>query len=57
MISLNNHQQDAMMQIYIMQHCAQIAEGFDAEYTDKLYDQIENVVRIYQGKGGQLSGM
>ena len=54
MISLANHEQDAVMQIYIMQHCAQIADDIDTKYADDIYKQIESLVKVYQDKGGRL---
>ena len=48
------YQQDCMMQIYIMQHCVEVADAIDTKYADAMFKKLETVARIYQGKGGQL---
>ena len=57
--SLNNntmagYQQDCMMQVYIMQHCVEVADTIDTKYGDQMFKKLEAVARIYQAKGGQL---
>ena len=52
--TMHGYQQDCMMQIYVMQHCVEVAEAIDTKYADELFKRLENIARVYQGKGGQL---
>ena len=52
--TMAGYQQDCMMQVYIMQHCVEVADIIDKKYGDQMFKQLEAVARIYQAKGGQL---
>ena len=52
--TMHGYQQDCMMQIYVMQHCVEVAEAIDTKYADELFKRLESIARVYQGKGGQL---
>ena len=52
--TMAGYQQDCMMQVYIMQHCVEVADTIDTKYGDQMFKKLEAVARVYQAKGGQL---
>ena len=52
--TMAGYQQDCMMQVYIMQHCVEVADTIDTKYGDQMFKKLESVARVYQAKGGQL---
>ena len=52
--TMQSYHQDCMMQIYIMQHCIEVADAISPQYADKLYNVLEKVAKAYHANGGQL---
>ena len=52
--TMQSYHQDCMMQIYIMQHCIEVADAISPQYADKLYNVLEKVAKSYHANGGQL---
>ncbi len=47
-------QQDCMMHLYILNLCAQTASMFDKSLEQRIMVQLDQDMKTYQGKGGQM---
>ena len=48
-------QRDCMINLYIMQQCADLAAQVDEKLENKYYQQMDKLMRLYQSKGGSIN--
>ena len=48
-------QRDCMLHLYLMQQCADLATQVDDALGQRYYQQMEQMIRLYQSKGGNLN--